>query len=97
MNEQPADEPTLHVLVGGLVQGVGFRFFVIQHARRLGLAGHVRNLPDGRVEIRARGPRASLEALMLQLRQGPRFSRVEDLEIHWGGPCPETAGFDAGF
>jgi acylphosphatase len=93
--ETPAE--TVQALVSGRVQGVGFRFFVVQHARRLGLAGSVRNLADGRVEVRARGERAALELLLDQLRQGPRLSRVEGVAVEWGTACRATTGFDVGF
>lgn len=52
---------TTRFLVSGMVQGVGFRWFVARHARALGLGGYARNLPDGRVEVVASG--AGMEAL----------------------------------
>lgn len=64
-------------LVSGEVQGVGYRFFAQQAARRLGLAGYVRNLPDGRVEAWAQGSAADLQAFEERLREGPPFSGVE--------------------
>jgi acylphosphatase len=67
-------------LVEGRVQGVGFRFFVEEVARRLGLKGYVRNLADGRVEVYAMGERAVLARLRTQLEMGPRTSRVERVE-----------------
>jgi acylphosphatase len=94
----PADDvATLHALVRGRVQGVGFRFFVVGQARRLALAGRVRNLPDGGVEVLARGDRTQLEELARHLRQGPRLSEVEDVRLEWGVPCPWTGGFDVDF
>jgi acylphosphatase len=67
-------------LVEGRVQGVGFRFFVEEVARGLGLKGYVRNLADGRVEVYAMGERAVLARLRTQLEVGPRASRVERVE-----------------
>lgn len=67
----------LHVRVSGVVQGVGFRWFVRERARRLGLAGWVRNLPDGSVEVVAEGDRGQLELLMGELRKGPQGARVD--------------------
>src|SRR3989338_559085 len=58
--------------VEGRVQGVGFRFFVERAARQLGLAGYVKNLGDGRVEVYALGPPAELDDLKRRLEQGPR-------------------------
>src|SRR3990167_6913770 len=63
--------------VEGRVQGVGFRFFVERAARQLGLAGYVKNLGDGRVEVYALGPPAELDDLKRRLEQGPRAARVE--------------------
>lgn len=71
---------TLHVRVRGVVQGVGFRWFVRERARRLGLAGWVRNLPDGSVEVVASGDPAQLDLLRDELRRGPRGASVESLD-----------------
>ena len=68
--------PVLHATVRGLVQGVGFRWFVCREARALGLAGWVANAPDGAVEVAAEGPRAGLDALLSALRAGPDGSLV---------------------
>jgi acylphosphatase len=67
-------------LVSGLVQGVGFRWFVARHARALGLAGYARNLADGRVEVVVSGPDEALPALERLLRAGPANAQVESLE-----------------
>ena len=66
----------LHAFVEGDVQGVGYRYFVIDNARSLGLTGWVRNRFDGSVEVLAEGPRAYLEILIDALQQGPRSARV---------------------
>jgi acylphosphatase len=70
----------LHVRVVGVVQGVGFRWFVRERARRLGLAGWVRNLPDGSVEVAASGDAEKIELLRGELQQGPRGAVVDQLE-----------------
>lgn len=67
-------------LVQGVVQGVGFRWFVARQAARLTVVGWVRNLPDGRVEVVARGTRAALDDLDAALRRGPAHARVENVE-----------------
>lgn len=68
-------------IVSGMVQGVGFRWFVARHARALGLTGYARNLPDGRVEVvtSAADP-VSLARLEEKLRQGPASAWVERVE-----------------
>lgn len=74
----------LYALAKGRVQGVYFRAFVQRHAQSLGLPGWARNMPDGgSVEVVAEGPRASLEALLAQLRRGPPGSRVDAVEDSW--------------
>jgi acylphosphatase len=72
---------TTRFLVSGLVQGVGFRWFVARHARALGLGGYARNLPDGRVEVVASDAgREALGQLEQLLREGPAHARVDWLE-----------------
>jgi acylphosphatase len=72
---------TTRFVVAGLVQGVGFRWFVARHARALGLGGYARNLPDGRVEVVAGGGAAdALAELEALLRTGPAHAQVERLE-----------------
>jgi acylphosphatase len=65
--------------VSGRVQGVGFRFSTYQRGQALGLAVTARNLPDGRVEVVARGPESALDALCEWLRTGPVHARVVDV------------------
>ena len=65
------------ILVSGRVQGVGFRFFVMQAAEGFGVSGYARNLPNGDVEIVAEGPAHALSALEEAVRTGPRSARVE--------------------
>ena len=71
---------TLHVRISGRVQGVGFRWFAREEARRLGLSGWVTNLPSGEVEVKAAGERSSLERLRRALQVGPAGAVVERLE-----------------
>jgi acylphosphatase len=70
---------TARFAVSGRVQGVGFRWFVVQRARELALAGWVRNAADGSVEACASGPAAALDALEAALRRGPAGARVESV------------------
>jgi acylphosphatase len=67
-------------IVGGVVQGVGFRNFVERRAAELGIRGWVRNLPDGRVEVAACGNEGQLVTLEQYLNAGPRHSHVESVE-----------------
>jgi len=63
--------PVIHLRIAGRVQGVGFRWFVREHAFALGLAGWVRNTADGEVELAASGDEASLAALAAEVGRGP--------------------------
>jgi acylphosphatase len=81
------------ILVEGHVQGVGYREYARRRADVLGLAGWVMNLRDGRVRLRAEGPRSVIEDLVRALEKGPPLSRVSKVEVRW---LPSTGRF-AGF
>jgi Acylphosphatases len=68
--------PTARFLVSGRVQGVCYRASTCEQALALGLAGHAKNLPDGRVEVLASGAAEALDALEHWLWQGPAGARV---------------------
>ena len=72
-----------HIVVSGMVQGVGFRYFVYQRARRMGLNGLVRNLPNGDVEITVEGDRSLIEELIAEVKLGPRAGHVSDVQVKW--------------
>jgi acylphosphatase len=67
-------------IIGGRVQGVGYRYFAQHAASGLGLRGYARNLDDGRVEVYAIGAADKLDQLAGALRQGPRWSEVRAVE-----------------
>ena len=71
---------TARFQVFGMVQGVGFRWFVARHARAIGLTGYARNLPDGSVEVVVDGNEESLVELERLLRTGPAHASVERVE-----------------
>lgn len=83
----------LRAVVLGRVQGVGFRWFVIRRAEEHGVAGSVRNLPDGSVEVVAEGARGALEALRDDLRSGPPRARVERVDELWSEGPGRYRGF----
>ena len=88
---------TRRYVVAGLVQGVGFRWYVARHARGLGLAGYARNLADGRVEVVATGSElAALARLEELLRAGPAHARVDSVEAQDQADDPQisTRSFD---
>lgn len=92
MNEERL--AAVHLYVAGLVQGVGFRDFTRREARRLGVVGWVRNLPDGRVEIWAEGSASALAALVEQVRRGPRGARVTAVQEQPASPTGAFSDFE---
>lgn len=81
------------ILVAGIVQGVAYRQSAAWEAERLGLAGWVRNLPDGRVEALAEGPRDRVESLVAWCWRGPPSARVSQVEVAWGPAVGDLQGF----
>ena|SRR3989338_4779334 len=75
--------------IKGRVQGVGYRFFVSQTARKMSLSGWVRNLPDGGVEVEAQGEEKILEKFLIELKGGHPYSRVESIRSE---KLPERPG-----
>jgi len=74
----------LDAVIRGRVQGVGYRYFVLDRAHDLGLEGWVANESDGSVRCRAEGARATLERLLTMLQEGPPGARVDRIETIWG-------------
>lgn len=75
--ESGGDSRRLGVRISGRVQGVGFRRWTEKQAGRLGVSGTVRNLPDGTVEVHARGPAARIREFRERLGDGPWMARVD--------------------
>lgn len=87
----------LEARVTGRVQGVGFRHFTAQQARRLGVDGWVRNERDGSVRVIAEGPRSALEEFLDRLEEGPGGARVLDVQPDWTAASGEFSGFTVRF
>lgn len=73
----------LYARVYGRVQGVGFRYSTVIQARRIGVTGYTRNMPDGSVEVVAEGEEDKLKKLISWLKQGPPASRVDNVDFHY--------------
>lgn len=82
-DESNQTESRLHITAEGRVQGVGFRYFVVEKAIPLELKGWVRNTSQGAVEVVAEGKRAALEALLEAVRSGPRGAYVTHIQQEW--------------
>ncbi|MEW6511496.1 MAG: acylphosphatase [Bacteroidota bacterium] len=83
-----AMEAAVHIIISGLVQGVGYRWYAARRAEALGVTGFVRNAYDGTVEVEAHGDRSLLEELIHDLKIGPRSAHVNDLKVEWREPDP---------
>ena len=84
-------------LVRGRVQGVGFRYSAVREARRLGIAGRVRNREDGCVEVEAEGLSADLDRFLAWLRRGPPGAFVRDLQVTTLPPSGSVTDFEIDF
>jgi acylphosphatase len=74
---------TVHAVISGRVQGVGYRWFVERTANSQGINGWVRNMPGGGVEVKAEGEKAVLEGFLETLKSGHRGAEVEDIKEEW--------------
>lgn len=83
----------LHATVHGRVQGVSFRYFVLECANRLGLSGWVRNRYDGTVEVLAEGNQGQLETLIQDLHRGSSASNVSSVDHQWDDATGEFNSF----
>lgn len=87
----------VRIRVTGVVQGVGFRWWVQAQARELGLVGYAMNLPDGGVEILAQGPESGLARMLRRVIERPsstgRPGWVDGQQIDWFGEDPSLRGF----
>jgi acylphosphatase len=83
----------LRLLVSGRVQGVGFRFAALDEAQALGVAGWVRNLGSGEVEIEAEGREDRLRMLAAWAQLGPRAAHVSNVREKWSDYAGEFDGF----
>ncbi|WP_423962146.1 acylphosphatase [Candidatus Binatus sp.] len=83
----------LHLIISGRVQGVGFRFSAYDEAKELALAGYVRNLPNGDVEIVAEGSRENLQMLAAWAHLGPPSAHVAEVREEWSDFTGEFTDF----
>ncbi len=90
-------EARLEAIVRGVVQGVGFRFFVEREARSLGVVGYVRNRGDGSLEVVAEGSRGLLEEMVASLRRGPLGAHVSGVDTRWAASQGEFKRFEIRF
>ncbi|MFH0736811.1 MAG: acylphosphatase [bacterium] len=82
------------ITASGLVQGVGFRYFVLQHAKMLNLNGYVKNLYTGEVLTVVEGEKYKIDVLFVKIKTGPSYSRVTKVTIDWEEYKNEFKTFD---
>ncbi len=88
------DRERAHVRVSGQVQGVFFRDSTRQNAEELGLAGWVKNLPDGRVEAVFEGPSEKVREMVRWCEEGPQQASVENVDTDFEGSDEDLQGFE---
>lgn len=86
-------DPVLRLKILGVVQGVGYRWAMVQEARRLGVRGGVRNCRDGSVEAIVAGPQQALDRIIDWARKGPPSATVTSVDVIAGDGAFES--FDA--
>ncbi len=72
-----------HVFISGIVQGVGYRYFIKSNAQKLGITGWVKNTNNGKVEAVFQGEQEKLQQMIALSHQGPVFSEVNDIQLEW--------------
>ena len=83
----------VHLIIQGIVQGVGFRYHTQNEAVRLGVTGYVKNLPDDTVEIVAEGPSPAIAQLLDWAKQGPPTAQVKQVNITYNSANGEFGSF----
>lgn len=82
------------IVVNGLVQGVGFRYFVIRQAQKLGLTGYTKNLFSGEVLTEVEGDEGLIYELVKELKVGPSHAHVKSCAVEWSEYQGEFNSFD---
>lgn len=82
------------IFVSGMVQGIGFRWFVKWNARKLKLTGWVKNTRDGRVEVLAQGEKEAIEKLIKSCGKGPFLAEVKIVDVAWEKEEKRFTGFE---
>jgi acylphosphatase len=91
---ESGDRERAHVYISGQVQGVFFRDSARERAEQLGLAGWVKNLPDGRVEAVFEGPPEKVREMIQWCEQGPSHATVEHVDAEFEESQGDVQGFE---
>ncbi|MCW8802989.1 MAG: acylphosphatase [Ignavibacteriaceae bacterium] len=90
-------EVRAEIVVNGLVQGVGYRYFVVSEAQKLGLKGFTQNLYSGEVFTVVEGEKAIVEEMVKKIRVGPMHASVKSCKVDWQEPKNEFTVFEVKF
>jgi len=90
INITVSTKKAVSITVRGKVQGVGFRYFTKSTAKRLGLVGYVKNIPDGSVYVEAYGNSKSIERLISKCHEGSWLAAIKNIEVKEIGELYET-------
>jgi len=90
-------EVRAEIVVSGLVQGVGYRYFVVRESKKLGLKGYTKNLYTGEVLTVVEGERSIVEELIKKLKVGPMHASVKSCKVNWLEPKNEFTDFEVRF
>jgi acylphosphatase len=90
-------EVRAEIVVNGLVQGVGYRYFVVREAQKLGLKGFTQNLYTGEVLTVVEGDRAIVEEMIKKLKMGPIHASVKSCKVDWQETKNEFTDFEVKF
>jgi acylphosphatase len=85
------------IIANGLVQGVGYRYFVVRESKKLGLKGYTKNLYTGEVLTVVEGERSIVEELIKKLKVGPMHASVKSCKVNWLEPKNEFTDFEVRF
>lgn len=88
------DEKRGEIIANGLVQGVGFRYFIIKNAESLGLKGYTKNLYSGEVLTVVEGSKVNIDELYKRIKVGPSHASVKNCKINWGESKNEFTHFE---
>ena len=90
-------EVRAEIVVNGLVQGVGYRYFVVREAQKLGLKGYTKNLYTGEVLTVVEGERTIVEEIIKKIKMGPIHAAVKSCKVDWQQPKNEFTDFEVKF
>ena len=90
-------EVRAEIVVNGLVQGVGYRYFVVREAQKLGLSGYTQNLYTGEVLTVVEGEKPIVEEMIQKLKVGPSHASVKSCKVDWQEPKNEFTDFEVKF